>query len=231
VVGCCKHGNEPSCFIKCGEFLDWGAVKLLKKDSSLPWHWDWPFLRGPAEWENFQLMTETQPVSGTLRLEQTNTMDKVQANSNVCCLINAQVAHSVRWQGYGPDVWEIMLLSFNDAATHYPYKSSVIKERKSAEQLCDDYSKGKDGNTSNKINIAPVPLRLPRTPHGLDWGSNPGHWGKRPVLNPKIVVRSSGRVFGTSPKRPTGSTAYPFLERRRQNGESRSSGLLLSEKW
>jgi hypothetical protein len=34
VAGCCEHGNEPSSFIKGGEFLDQlSDCQLLKKDS------------------------------------------------------------------------------------------------------------------------------------------------------------------------------------------------------
>ena len=83
-------------------------------------------------------MTETHPVSETLRLAQRNTLDKVQANTNVCCLINAQIAHSVQRLCYRPDITEIVLVSFNDA-----YILSVIIERQIAEQLWDDIQKEK----------------------------------------------------------------------------------------
>jgi len=38
VAGTCKHGNEPSGSIKCGEFLDYlRTSELLKKDCA-PWN-------------------------------------------------------------------------------------------------------------------------------------------------------------------------------------------------
>jgi hypothetical protein len=38
-VGSCEHGNEPSNFIKDGEYLDClSDCKVLKKDSA-PWGW------------------------------------------------------------------------------------------------------------------------------------------------------------------------------------------------
>jgi hypothetical protein len=122
-------------------------------------------------------MTETHPVSETLRLEQPDTLDKVQGNTNVCCLINAQITHSVQWLCYRPDVREIVLISFNDA-----YISSVIKERKSAEKLWDDSQREKVEIRRRKCSVA-VPLCAPRTPHELAWGSNSGHWGKRQAIN------------------------------------------------
>ena len=37
MVGTCDCGNEPSCTIKCGEFLDsLKTYQLIKKDS-VPW--------------------------------------------------------------------------------------------------------------------------------------------------------------------------------------------------
>ena len=37
IASSCKRGNEPSCFIKCGEFLDQlRSHQLLKKDPA-PW--------------------------------------------------------------------------------------------------------------------------------------------------------------------------------------------------
>jgi hypothetical protein len=36
VVGCCEHGNEPSCSTTCREFLDQLIdYQLLKKDSNI----------------------------------------------------------------------------------------------------------------------------------------------------------------------------------------------------
>jgi hypothetical protein len=32
VVGSCEHGNEPSCSIKCGEFLDYLSVLLASQE-------------------------------------------------------------------------------------------------------------------------------------------------------------------------------------------------------
>jgi hypothetical protein len=35
VAGCCEHGNELPCSIKCGEFLEQlNDYQLLKKDSA-----------------------------------------------------------------------------------------------------------------------------------------------------------------------------------------------------
>jgi len=35
-VGCCDHGHEHLCSIKCGEFFDWiKNCSLVKKDSVL----------------------------------------------------------------------------------------------------------------------------------------------------------------------------------------------------
>jgi hypothetical protein len=35
VAGCYEHGNEPSGFIKCREFLDWLSVLLASQEGLL----------------------------------------------------------------------------------------------------------------------------------------------------------------------------------------------------
>jgi hypothetical protein len=37
VAGCCECGNEPSGYIKGGEFLDWLKKYLLLKKDCAPW--------------------------------------------------------------------------------------------------------------------------------------------------------------------------------------------------
>jgi hypothetical protein len=39
VAGCCEHGNEPSGFIKCGEFLDQMRDRQLLEKDSVPWYY------------------------------------------------------------------------------------------------------------------------------------------------------------------------------------------------
>jgi hypothetical protein len=50
VAGCCEHGNEPSCSITGGEFLDQMSDHQLLKDSS-PWSY---LLR--RTWEDDDIM-------------------------------------------------------------------------------------------------------------------------------------------------------------------------------
>jgi hypothetical protein len=37
MTGCCEHGNEPSCSMRGGEFLDLLSNYQLLKTDSVPW--------------------------------------------------------------------------------------------------------------------------------------------------------------------------------------------------
>ena len=175
----------------------------------------------------------------TLCLDQRNTLDKVQANTNVFCLVNAQLAHSVQWLCYRPDVREIVLVSFNDA-----YISSVIIERQSAGTVVGWYPKRKDGNTGEKRwkyggeNIVSQCHFVHHERHMDKPGDQIRVTEVRDrqltplvISRHKIVVRFPGRVIAISPKSPTGSIAHLFHKRRRHNAEEWGWPLTRIQRW
>jgi hypothetical protein len=100
VAGCCVHGNERSCFLTCGGFLD-GLRNCSASQERL--------CLGVLRTRRFLSLTLRlavcnrsgcvailTPDDGNKCLEEPNTTGKIQNTNTVCCLTKAATAQSVQ---------------------------------------------------------------------------------------------------------------------------------------